>query len=162
MISKNVIKKIAHWILLSLIIIFIAIQFIRPDRSNISGQTLQTDISKTFNIPDSEFSILKNACYDCHSNNTNYPWYSNIQPVGWLLAQDIKNGKAQINFSEFGSLSRRRQISKLRGIENQIKDGTMPLPAYRLLHKQAQLTTEQKKLLINWFRETRDSISLNK
>lgn len=156
------IKKIALWIMLSLIIVLIAIQFVRPDRSNISEQVLKTDISNTFNIPDSVYSILKNACYDCHSNNTNYPWYSNIQPVGWLLAQDIKEGKSQINFSEFGSLSKRRQTSKLQGIANQIKDGKMPLLAYRLMHKKAQLTEEQKALLINWSQATKDSISLYK
>lgn len=161
MISRIAIKKILLRILIAILIIFIAIQFIRPDR-NISGKILQTDISKTFNIPGDVHNLLKNACYDCHSNNTNYPWYSNIQPVGWFLADDVKNGKAQINFSEFGSLSKRRQISKLRGIETQIKDDAMPLPTYRLMHEDARLTDAQKELLINWIRKTRDSLSLNR
>ncbi|BDQ04333.1 heme-binding domain-containing protein [Ignavibacterium sp.] len=161
MTSGTAVKKISLRILAALLVIFIAIQFIRPDR-NISGQLFQTDISKTFNIPADVHTLIKNACYDCHSNNTNYPWYSNIQPIGWFLANDIKNGKAQINFSEFGSLSKRRQISKLRGIETQIKNDAMPLPAYRLLHKEAQLSEEQKERLINWIRNTRDSLSLNR
>jgi hypothetical protein len=160
MISRTAVKKISLRILAALLIIFIAIQFIRPDR-NISGQVFQTDISNTYSIPANVYTLLKNACYDCHSNNTNYPWYSNIQPIGWFLANDIKNGKAKINFSEFGSLSSRRQISKLKGIENQIKDGSMPLPSYQLLHKEAQLTDGQKKLLIDWIRTTRDSLTSN-
>lgn len=161
MISKTSIKKILIVILVIILIVFIALQLIRPAR-NISGQVLLTDISKTYRIPDDIQSLLKNACYDCHSNNTNYPWYSNIQPVGWLLANDINNGKDKINFSEFGSLSTRRQISKLQGIENRIKDGTMPLAPYQLMHKNARFSKEEKELLIDWIQRTRDSISLRK
>ena len=94
----NRIKKILFALLFVILVVFTAIQFIQPVR-NISGQVLQTDISNTYNVPENVYTLLKNACYDCHSNNTNYPWYSNIQPVAWLLAMDIKNGKAKINFS---------------------------------------------------------------
>ncbi len=161
MISRTTTKKILFTTLALMLIIFISIQFIRPER-NISNQILQTDVSNTFNIPRNVYTLLKNACYDCHSNNTNYPWYSNIQPVGWFLAGDIKNGKSKINFSEFGALSLRRQISKLRGIETQIKNGTMPLSSYQLMHKEAQLTEKQKGLLIDWLQKTKESLSLNK
>lgn len=136
-----------------MLLAFIAIQFIRPAR-NQSGQVLQTDIANTIEIPSNVYVLLKNACYDCHSNNTIYPWYSNIQPVAWLLAKDIKNGKAKMNFSEFGSLSRRKQISRLKEMENQIKDNEMPLPSYQLMHKNARLTLEDKTLLIDWIEKT--------
>ena len=79
-------------ILSAILIVFIAIQFIQPAH-NKSDQLLATDISKMVNIPDSVQALLKNACYDCHSNNTNYPWYSNIQPMGWLMAKHIKKAK---------------------------------------------------------------------
>ena len=154
-------KKLFLVKLLVLLIAFIIFQFIRPDR-NISGQVFQTDISKTYNIPKDVYSLLKNACYDCHSNNTNYPWYSKIQPIGWFLAQDINDGKAQINFSEFGSLSTRRQISRLKNMISRIKDGSMPLPMYQLMHPNASLTEDQKQLLIDWIESTRDSIALNR
>ncbi len=157
----NRIKKILFALLFVILVVFTAIQFIQPVR-NISGQVLQTDISNTYNVPENVYTLLKNACYDCHSNNTNYPWYSNIQPVAWLLAMDIKNGKAKINFSEFGSNSSRRQISKLQGVENRIKDGTMPLPQYQLMHKNARLTKEEKELIIDWIQKTKDNITLNK
>ena len=156
----NRIKKILFALLFVILVVFTAIQFIQPVR-NISGQVLQTDISNTYNVPENVYTLLKNACYDCHSNNTNYPWYSNIQPVAWLLAMDIKNGKAKINFSEFGSNSSRRQISKLQGVENRIKDGTMPLPQYQLMHKNARLTKEEKELIIDWIQKTKDNITLN-
>ncbi len=155
------IKKIFLVILFLVLIAFIVIQFIRPAR-NVSGQVLEIDILKKFNVPGNVSTLLKNACFDCHSNNTNYPWYSNIQPVGWFLAEDIKDAKAELNFSEFGSLSSRRQISKLKNVESRIKDGTMPLPMYQLMHPEARLTEDEKQLLIDWIKSTRDSIALKK
>ena len=145
-------------ILFVLLIGFIVMQFMQPAR-NQSGQVLQTDFSPTYAIPENVQTLFKNTCYDCHSNNTNYPWYSMIQPIGWILARDIEDGKAKLNFSELGSLSSRKQISRLQQIENRIKDGTMPLPAYQLLHPSARLTEEEKQLLIGWIQKTRDSIA---
>lgn len=155
------IKKVFLVILFILLIAFIVVQFIRPAR-NKSGQVSDADILKTFNVPGNVSTILKNACFDCHSNNTNYPWYSNIQPIGWFLAEDIKDGKSELNLSEFGSLSSRRQISKLKNIVSRIKDGTMPLPMYQLMHSNARLTEDEQKLLIDWIESTRDSIALNR
>ena len=157
----KLIKKIIFVILLPILIVFITIQFIQPVR-NTSGQVLPTDISNIYKIPPDVFTLINSSCYDCHSNNTNYPWYSNIQPVGWLLEADIKNGKSKLNFSEFGSLSSRRQISKLRNIENRIKDGTMPIKVYQIMHPSAQLTEEDKQLLIDWIQKTQDSITLTR
>lgn len=146
-------------ILFAIGIVFISIQFFRP-ALNKNRQVLNTDISKSVSIPDSVQVILKNACYDCHSINTNYPWYSNIQPVGWLLAKHIRKGKDELNFSEFGGYSSRRQLSKLDGIANSIKDSTMPLSSYKMMHKNAQLSTNEKALLINWAQQARDSLSV--
>ncbi|HVU96862.1 MAG TPA: heme-binding domain-containing protein [Puia sp.] len=145
-------------ILLTVLILFIAIQFIQPAR-NKNGQVLPTDISKICAIPQNVESILRTACYDCHSNNTNYPWYVNIQPVGWMLARHIKEGKGELNFSEFGSYSGRRQASKLKSIENSIKDGAMPLSSYTLIHKGARLSQDEKELVMDWARKTRDSLA---
>ena len=103
--------------------------------------------------------ILKRACYDCHSNNTIYPFYAYIQPIGWLLNSHIEEGKSQLNFSDFGSLPKRRQASKLKSIANQIKDGAMPLPAYAMLHKNAVLGKTDKDLIINWANNTKDTLS---
>ncbi len=145
-------------ILLPILIVFIAIQFIQPAR-NEGGQTLSTDITKTYNLPENVLTIFKSSCYDCHSNDTHYPWYSNIQPIGWLLANDIRNGKAKLNFSEFGSCSRRKQKSKLREIEMAMHDGTMPLTAYKLMHKPARLTKDDRAIIMDWARKTKDSLT---
>lgn len=142
-------------------ITFIVIQFVQPTH-NKNTQVSEADILNTVNVPDSVKSILKTTCYDCHSNNTNYPWYSNIQPMGWLMAEHIKEGKEELNFSEFGSYSLRKQLSKLNGIANSIRDDIMPLSSYKLMHKQARLSKTEKLLLINWTEQTLDSLSAKK
>lgn len=145
-------------ILLGVSLVFIVMQFIRPAR-NSSSVKLNGDMTTTLNVPSSVAGILKASCYDCHSNNTRYPWYSNIQPAGWLLAKHIKDGKEQLNFDEFGNYSKRRQLSKLRAVENSIKDGSMPLSSYTWLHPDAKLSAESKALILNWTSKKIDSIS---
>lgn len=149
--------RIVKKTLLALLIVFVAIQFIRPAR-NISGQVLPTDITKTVAIPDTVMSIFKVSCNDCHTNNTHYPWYANVQPFAWMLANHVKNGKENLNFSEFGSYSMRKQANKLRAIANTMKEGTMPLSSYTLIHINAKLTKEDKALITDWALKARDSL----
>ena len=146
-------------ILVSLLIIFFCIQFIRPAKNH-SEQVSFTDLSKAVNVPGKVDVLLKAACYDCHSNNTNYPWYSNVQPLAWFLSNHIRKGKAELNFSEFGSYSLRRQISKLYDIAKNIEKGVMPLQSYTMLHKSARLSKEDKALLIEWATRAKDSLSM--
>ena len=148
-------------ILQVLLIVFIAIQFIQPAR-NVSGQRLSTDLTKTVAVPDKVLGILQKSCYDCHSNNTKYPWYAGIQPAAWLMASHIKEGKANLNFSEFGAYSNRKQQSKLQAIANSIKDKTMPLWSYSMIHKDTVLSQQNKALLLDWIQKTKDSIALKK
>ena len=144
-------------ILLVLILVFIAIQFIQPAQ-NKSVQVLPTDISRTITVPENVKMILQTACYDCHSNNTDYPWYNYVQPVAWILANHIKRGKRDLNFSEFGSYPVRKQQSKLKAIANQIKDGEMPLYSYTMIHNNARLSKEQKAIIIDWAQNAQDSL----
>jgi len=145
-------------ILLVLIAVFIAIQFIQPAH-NKSEQVVPTDFAKILVVPNNIKIILQNACYDCHSNNTKYPWYANIQPVAWMMARHIKNGKDKLNFSDFGSNTIRKQISKLKEIANQVKDDEMPIASYKLMHKNARLSAEDKTLMEDWFLKKADSLS---
>ena len=139
------------------LVVMILIQFIQPAR-NKSMAMLPTDITNTINVPENVLAVLNTACYDCHSNYTNYPWYSRIQPFGWFLAKHIKDGKAELNFNEFSSYSSRRQISKLNGIGNSIKDGTMPISSYKMIHRKARLSEKDKIFLIDWATKTKDSL----
>src|SRR5665213_3143821 len=141
----SLIKKI----LLVLLIVSIAIQFIQPAR-NKSVQVLPTDISHAVFIPENVKAILQTSCYDCHSNHTNYPWYNHVQPVAWILANHIKHGKRDLNFNDFGAYPDRKQQSKLKAIADQIKDDEMPLYSYTIIHKNARLSKNQKALIIDW------------
>ena len=108
-------------------------------------------------VPAQVRQILKTSCYDCHSNNTVYPWYAAIQPVSLLLADHIKDGKAELNFSEFGTYSLRRQYRKLEEIGEQVKEGEMPLTSYSIIHTNAKLSLDQQLVLSNWTVALRDS-----
>jgi hypothetical protein len=149
------------WILLVIGIIFIAIQFKQPER-NKSAQAQAADISSVLTVPDSVKYLLHVACYDCHSNNTNYPWYSYVQPVGWFLARDITHGRGDLNFNEFGSYNQRRKLNKLEGIADNIRENEMPLKSYKLMHKDARLSDSEKTLLINWTQASAQNLSPEK
>ena len=142
-----------------MLVVFVAIQFIQP-AGNISKEILATDISKVFIIPENVQSVLKNSCYDCHSNNTRYPWYSYIQPGGWWMASHIKEGKENLNFSEFGTYSKRKQQNKLRSSAKTIDDETMPIKPYLIIHTNAKLTKDQKTLVADWINKTKNGLSL--
>lgn len=148
-------------VLLTLFALFLIIQLIRPVR-NESGQASETDMSKIYKMPELVQGIFKKACYDCHSNHTHYPWYTNIQPLGWWMAEHISAGKEELNFNGFGAYSVRKQKSKLKSMEGSIEENSMPLPSYTLIHKNAKLSLSEKELVLDWLRRTRDSISLNK
>ncbi len=143
--------------LLILLIVLVGIQFI-PTKRNQNQQVLKSDISKSFTLPTEIQTIFKNSCYDCHSNNTNYPWYNKVQPISWLLENHIKKGKKELNFSEFGSYSKRKQKNKLKSIKSQVIDDEMPMFTYTLIHKNAKLTESDKKLIKNWANQLMDSI----
>jgi hypothetical protein len=151
----SLIKKI----LLAASIVFIVIQFVRPAQ-NKNRQVSPADISKIDSVPENVQTILKRSCYDCHSNHTNYPWYFNIQPAGWWLASHVKDGKEELNFSEFGQYSIRRQRSKLNSIAKTVEDGTMPFPSYAFLHKEAVLTKDEKAIIIDWANKEKENLSL--
>lgn len=136
---------------LILLFLFGLLQFIPRPEKNISSVEAKNSIEKLFPIPDSVLTILKTACYDCHSNNTRYPWYSNIQPVALFLNKHIVEGKKELNFDEFGNYTGRRQQSKLKAIASQVKDGDMPLSSYSILHKNSRLTSGERDYIITYF-----------
>jgi hypothetical protein len=140
-----------------LFILLIVIQFIRPAK-NISTDLFASDITRIYNVPQNVSVILKKACTDCHSNNTVYPWYALIQPVGWWLNNHIKEGKRELNLSEFGAYTIARQYKRLDEMAEQVNKGEMPLTSYTLIHTNASLTDTEKHALITWCDNIRDII----
>jgi len=146
-------------ILVFLLVVLIIIQFFRPAR-NVSSAVSSNDISQHFVVPDSVQNILKKSCYDCHSNNTVYPWYSNIQPVAWWLQNHINEGKREINFSEFASYPVKKQSRKMGKTSEEVKEGGMPLNSYLWIHTNSKLNDAEKTTLSNWAEALGDSIAL--
>jgi heme-binding protein len=136
-------------ILMVLLALLIIIQFFRPAK-NISTTAAPNDIALHFTVPDNVHDVLKKSCYDCHSNNTAYPWYNNIQPVAWWLQNHVSEGKHELNFNEFASYPAKKQYHKLKSIIDSQNDGWMPLDSYLWIHKDAILDKEQKESLIKW------------
>lgn len=136
-------------ILIVLLVILIIIQFFKPAR-NVSTAFSINDIKNKILVNTEQQNILKQSCYDCHSNNTRYPWYANIQPVAWWLNNHIEEGKRELNFSEFGAYTLRRQYKKLEEIGDLVEEGEMPLSSYTFIHRDALLNGTQKKILGDW------------
>ncbi len=142
-------KKILKIIAVVLIIAFLAIQFYRPDRANpptVQAETLET----TTDVPENVARILTRSCNDCHSNETVYPWYSNVSPFSWLLADHINEGRRELNFSVWNTYTAKRKRHKYDEICEQATSGVMPHNQYLWLHREARLSAEDVKLLCDW------------
>lgn len=136
-------------ILVTLLFVLFAIQFIRPAR-NIGPVASSTDITHYVHVPDTVMHILQASCYDCHSNNTVYPWYTNINPVGFWMRSHINDGKRAINFSDLSAFDKRKLDHRLGDIAEQLEKNEMPLWSYTLIHTYAKLDSGQVRLIKNW------------
>ena len=149
--------KVVKIIAVVLLVAFVGIQFM-PTTRNQSDSVPSTDFMLVNNVPENIQKKLQVSCYDCHSYNPQYPWYNQVQPVAWFLEDHIKEGKAELNFNEWDSLSNRRKKSKLRSIIKQIESDEMPLYSYTLIHKDASFSEAEKQELIRWIEQLKDSI----
>ncbi len=128
----------------------IAIQFIRIDKTNLPVDTKQDYVSLT-QAPDEVTNILKRACYDCHSNEVKYPWYTNIAPVSWYVKGHINEGREHLNFSEFGKYNKFQTEHAYGDLLEVMQRGGMPLDSYLWIHKEAALSNKDRKVLTDWF-----------
>lgn len=129
--------------------IFIILQFWRIDKTNppvIESKTLFA-VSQP---PEDVKAIFKSACFDCHSNETVYPWYSDLAPVSWWIKGHIDHARSELNFSEWGDLPKEAQIKKIKKSHRLVRNNLMPMPSYVMAHKEARLTPSQKKILMDW------------
>lgn len=125
------------------------IQFIPNDLPE-NAEDLSNDLLQVENIPENIRFLLKETCYDCHSNQVRYPWYSYVAPVSWLVARDVRDGRDELNLSEWGDLKKRKKIKALSDLTEEVEEKNMPLPIYPIMHKNARLSDEQRNILIEW------------
>jgi hypothetical protein len=145
-------------ILLGLLVLAIAVQFYRPEK-NLAAAPAKTDLLALHPAPAEVRQLLQAGCYDCHSDHTRYPWYAEIQPLGWWLAQHVRDGKRELNLSTFGELTRKRQASKLEEMVDVIERREMPLKSYTITHRDAVFTDAQIKQLNGWLEALRDKVA---
>lgn len=138
-------------ILVILLVAFVLIQFFRIDQTN-PAVNKGMDFLTIKQTPEPIASTIRNACYDCHSNETKYPWYTNVQPVAWFMQNHIEEGRKHLNFSIYSTYEPKRQVRKMEEAAEMIQNGEMPLESYVLGHPEAKLTDAQKAELMNYFK----------
>ena len=150
--------KILKYAVIGLALIFLIAQFIRPSFTNPpinAGERLEASV----NVPADVAAILKRSCSDCHTNETDYPWYSQITPVNWWLKNHIDEGRRELNFSVWGTYTPKRKAKKLEEVCEQVESGAMPLPSYLWAHRDAVLSPDDAKLLCSWSKSVRESLN---
>lgn len=149
----NMIKRIGYLLVIALIVI----QFFRPAKNQFTGPNPFT-IAAHYEVPSEVDAILKKACNDCHSNNTQYPWYASIQPIAWWINDHVEEGKHHLNFDAFATYGLKKQDHKLEEVKEEVKGKKMPLPSYTRIHKDAVLSQEETEQIISWVEKTRKII----
>jgi hypothetical protein len=144
-------------ILIGTIALLLLIQLFRIDKT-IKPVDPQNDFIAITKPNDNEVTtLLKTACYDCHSSQPSYPWYTNIAPVSWWIKHHIDEGQHELNFSDWASYSEKRKHHKLEECIEMIEEGEMPMASYTWMHKEAKLTDAQKIKLVEFFRALKNA-----
>lgn len=134
-----------------LVLVLVAIQFVKVEKNNAATPQVELFIADT--QPNKEIkAILEAKCYDCHSNKTSYPWYSEIAPVSFWINHHVEEGKEHLDFSNWSSYNAKKKKHKLHEVKEEVEENEMPLKTYKMLH--GDLTPDEKKQLITWVKET--------
>jgi hypothetical protein len=149
--------KIFKLTLLILLVAFVAIQFFPTDKPKVSLSN-ENDLIFNNQLPEEISATLKESCYDCHSNETKYPWYSYVAPVSWLVVRDINLGREALNFSHWERQNKIDKAKYLDEIIEEILDENMPMPIYTIMHPDARLSEEEIQLLTVWAESYAESL----
>jgi hypothetical protein len=142
-------KKILKIVFLIGAVIFLAIQFRRPDRTNPPENPADT-LEARMNVPPEVKAVLDRSCQDCHTSRTAWPWYTNIAPVSWRTVDHVRGGQKELNFSLWGTYEPRRQRRKLHEICTEVESGRMPLSSYLIMHRDAKMSPQDIQTLCKW------------
>ena len=140
-------RKVLRWFLLGILLALIVMQFVPVERTN---PPVEEEVSAPANVR----AMLRRACYDCHSNETRWPWYSHVAPVSWLVAHDVHEARKHLNFSTWNQYNAKRQARKLNEVWEEVDEGEMPLWYYLAIHRDAKLSAEDRALLRTWATST--------
>jgi len=142
-------KKKVKWIFGALVVVFALLQLANPAHTNppiLPGH----DVSATYAPLPQIAALLHTACYDCHSYETQWPWYSRVAPMSWLIANDVKGGRRHVNFSDWPNEHLDWAARRWERVSEELDYKEMPPAKYTLMHPEARLTDDQRKELIQW------------
>lgn len=149
--------KKRHYLLGGLALVVLIIQFIPaglpPSEKESTGDIIQSGLVGEEVVP-----ILKTSCYNCHSNETSYPWYAHVAPASWLVAYDVKKGREELNFSTWQEYDLNKMVGKLDDVATEVDEGHMPKSIYTLMHPSAKLSEEQRALIVAWTETAMDEL----
>ena len=140
-----------------ILLLLVAVQFVGVEKNQAVADG-ENSLFTSGLMPEEVHNILKTSCYDCHSDNTTYPWYSRIQPVGFWLNNHVNEGKHHLNFSQFNTYTLKRKLHKLDEVVETIEENEMPLKSYTWIHGDAKLTDAQKEILKTWEKEVKKEL----
>ncbi len=155
------VKRILKWTVVVLAVVFAGIQFIRPAMTNPPIDETKT-IQAKVNVPPDVDAILTRSCNDCHSNKTNWVWYSNFAPVSWRMADHVNDGRRNLSLSEFGTYTSKKAGRKLEEMCEQVKSGEMPVWDYLIMHPAARLSDADKQTLCDWSAKEQEKLPTDK
>lgn len=135
--------KLLKTLALALLLLLLLAQLVRPERSN-------PPVGATLDAPEEVLAILRRSCFDCHSNETAWPWYSAVAPASWLVAHDVEEGRKHLNFSTWGARDAEGRRDMAEEIVEEVGEGEMPLWQYLLLHGDAELDARELGTLRKW------------
>jgi hypothetical protein len=141
--------KTKYKVLIALLVILVGMQFFGP-KKNISAQTPETDFIKSIKPSQEMANLINVSCYDCHSNNTKYPWYNNISPISYWMSSHVNEAKEHLNFSEWGLYPKDKKVKLLEEIREEVQSREMPLNSYTILHSNAKLSDDQIFEVLEW------------
>lgn len=141
------------------LVAFVVMQFFRVDKNRAEGDFVAAFISET-NPQDEVHIILKESCFDCHSNNTRYPWYAEVAPISYWLDDHIRHGKGSLNFSDWDTYSKNDKVHIMDELIEEVKGKHMPLPSYTWAHSEAKLTDDQIRAVVEWAQRAQSLIKL--
>jgi hypothetical protein len=145
-------KRILKWVVLVLVVLFVAAQAYRPSKTNPPVDESQTMRATTHLTPEAA-AILDRACNDCHSSKTEWPWYSNVAPISWYLKNHVDDGRRALSFSDWGTYPQRKAARKLEEMCDEVEKGDMPIRSYLLIHPSAKLSDADRRVLCDWTKQ---------
>ena len=145
-------------IVLGLVVVFAGMQLFRPDRTNPPVDSAQA-VEATATVPPEVDAVFRRACFDCHSSETRWPWYSGVAPMAWGVADHVEEGRAAFNFSQWGAYPVRKRLAILEKVCDEVREGKMPLKQYLWLHRDATLSEADWKSVCDWSTDEADRLA---